>query len=281
VLQNTAAMETWYAFTHQPRIGQNYVGLRNRFAILSEAYTYLDFKGRIDVTAAFVEEICAYTMVNGEEMRRLAREADARARERGMGAWELGVEYEPRALPQKTELLAGEVKVVANPRNGANMRAMVEERVIPVPVTDYSGFGVVRRVPAARAYVFRNEPGTKVMVEKLLGHGIKVEALNAPAEAAVETFTIGEVVRAANVFQGHREATVTGAYKKEMVTFEPGTVVVRTAQPLGTLAAYLLEPESDDGFTRWALIEESLAAGKVHPVYKVMGEFKGETREME
>jgi hypothetical protein len=47
----------WEAFTHQPRIGQNYVGFRNRFTILSEAYSYLDFRRRVEVTEAFVGEI--------------------------------------------------------------------------------------------------------------------------------------------------------------------------------------------------------------------------------
>src|SRR5262249_13552394 len=51
----------WRTFDHRPRFGNNYYGLRNRLTILSEAYSYLDFKGRIDVTAAFVEEIFKYS----------------------------------------------------------------------------------------------------------------------------------------------------------------------------------------------------------------------------
>ena len=46
-------------FDHRPRFGNNYAGLRNRIAILSEAYSYLDFKGRVEVTEDFVEEIGA------------------------------------------------------------------------------------------------------------------------------------------------------------------------------------------------------------------------------
>jgi hypothetical protein len=55
-------------------------------------------------------------------------------------------------------------------------------------------------------------------------------------------------------------------------------VVVRTSQPLGALAAYLMEPESDDGFTRWGFLDEYLGQGKVHPVYKVMGDVSVPTR---
>jgi len=52
-----ADTRSWEAFSPAPRVGTNYVGLRNRLAILSEAYSYLDFRSRVEVTEAFVEEI--------------------------------------------------------------------------------------------------------------------------------------------------------------------------------------------------------------------------------
>ena len=57
---------TWRTFDHRPRFGNNYAGLRNRIAILSEAYSYLDFKGRVDVTEDFVEEIYKSVQANAK-----------------------------------------------------------------------------------------------------------------------------------------------------------------------------------------------------------------------
>src|SRR4029453_10244868 len=37
----------WRTFDHRPRFGNNYVGRGNRIAILSEAYSYLDFPNRV------------------------------------------------------------------------------------------------------------------------------------------------------------------------------------------------------------------------------------------
>src|SRR4029079_3163722 len=68
----------WYAFSAQPRVGQNYLGFRNRLTILSEAYSHLDFKARIDVTAAFVEEIFKYAAGHGDEILNLTKAADER-----------------------------------------------------------------------------------------------------------------------------------------------------------------------------------------------------------
>ena len=52
--------------------------------------------------------------------------------------------------------------------------------------------------------------------------------------------------------------------------FEAGTYFVRTSQPLGLLAAYLLEPESDDGVVSWNFLDAFLEPQKVLPVYKLM-----------
>ena len=54
----------WRTFDHRPRFGNNYVGLRNRLAILSEAYSYLDFRGRVRVTEVFVEETLHAVVAN-------------------------------------------------------------------------------------------------------------------------------------------------------------------------------------------------------------------------
>jgi hypothetical protein len=46
-----------------------------------------------------------------------------------------------------------------------------------------------------------------------------------------------------------------------------GSLIVPTNQPLGRLAFYLLEPESDDGLTTWNFLDQALQSGR-HPVLK-------------
>src|SRR4029453_17990644 len=99
----------WEAFTHQPRIGQNYVGFRNRLTILSEAYSYLDFKRRVEVTEAFVEEILEYTDGHRKEVIELPKALDAEwlTQAEGSAALPLGVEYELKPWPKPAPILAG------------------------------------------------------------------------------------------------------------------------------------------------------------------------------
>ena len=58
--------------------------------------------------------------------------------------------------------------------------------------------------------------------------------------------------------------------ERRKATFETGTLVVPTAQRAGILAIYLLEPASDDGFTRWEILDASLKVGELHPVHRVL-----------
>ena len=135
---------------------------------------------------------------------------------------------------------------------------------------DYGIFGVTKSVTAPRAYLFKPEKTLQGVIEKLLQHGIAVEELTTPLQAEVDVFTIGNVTRAQRPFQNHREMKITGAYKKESITFPEGTIIVRTAQPLGILVYYLLEPESEDGLMTWNFFDSYLEPGKIFPVYKLM-----------
>jgi len=262
----------WEAFTHQPRVGQNYHGLRNRLTILSEAYSYLTFKRRVEVTEKFVEEIFKYAAKNAEEIAQLTKRADDET-VRKFSSYETieqGVEFEMRPLPKRVDILIGEVVKVKNPRSGKEMTAMVEEKFKPLRMDDYGTFAAKRNVVAPRAYIFKPDKNLEVVIEKLVQHGITVEELTAPVQTEVDVFTIGNVTRSERAFQNHRQMKITGTYKKENMTFPSGSIVVRTAQPLGRLVCYLLEAESDDGLVNWNFLDPYLEKGKIFPVYKIM-----------
>lgn len=262
----------WRAFSPQPRVGFNYVGLRNRLFILSEAYSYLDFRRRIAVTEAFVTEILKYSAANGAEIRRLTREADARTVALGRNDKErtIAMQYTPKALPKPVPILVGEVVKKTNVLSGHEMTAMVEDAVTPVKMLDYGLFAAARSVPIAHAYLIPGKEEVGIILDKLRAHGIVVEELAKPLTTDVKKFTVEKVTRAPRRFQGHDNVKVTWRSDEEKMRFEPGTYFVRTSQPLGLLAAYLLEPESDDGLVSWNFLDAFLEPQKVLPVYKLM-----------
>ena len=262
----------WEAFTHQPRIGQNYHGLRNRLTILSEAYSYLTFKRRVEVTEKFVEEILKYAAAKAGEISQLTKRADDETVHQFSSSETIkqGVEFEMRPLPKPVDILIGEVVKVKNPRSGKEMTAMVEEKFKPQRMDDYGIFAAKRSVAAPQAYIFKPEKNLEVVIGKLIQHGITVEELTSPLQTEVDVFTIGNVTPSQRAFQNHREMKITGTYKKVHMTFPTGSIIVRTAQPLGRLVCYLLEAESDDGLVNWNFFDPYLETGKIFPVYKIM-----------
>ncbi len=85
-----------------------------------------------------------------------------------------------------------------------------------------------------------------------------VESLTEDAQIEVETFLPSEIKASEHVFQGHRINEIKGKTVLETRMFPAGTIVVRTSQRLGSLAAALLEPESDDGLQAWNYFDRYL-----------------------
>lgn len=260
---------TWRTFDHRPRFGNNYAGLRNRIAILSEAYSYLDFKGRVEVTEDFVDEIFKSSAANAKQIMTLTAQADRQfTAPPNAKPVELGLDFEVRALPERVGVFVGDVKKVMNPRSGKEMLAMTD-MAVPVSMKDYGVFAATRSAAMPKGWLIPTNPRLTAAVERLRLHGLKIEEISTSAQVSVERFTITDYTRAERVFQGHREARLKGSFDVAQLSVAPGALFVPADQPLARLAFYLLEPESDDGLVTWNIIEEGLAAGQTYPIYRV------------
>jgi hypothetical protein len=263
--------KVWRTYDARPRFGGSYLGLRNRISILSEAYSYLDFESRIRATEAFVEEIMRFVAEHATDIRTLIARADAEW-SRGEAPLEGGVAFALRRVPQPVDVLVGAIETRVNPRSGKPMRAMVESAVTPTSMAVFDGFVPTTMRPVPREYVVRASANGvhEMAARKLQEHGILVEMTGAPSRIAVDQFVIAEIRRAERAFQGHHETSVTGRFERSQVELPAGSLIVRTTQPLGRLAFYLLEPESNDGLTTWNVFDSALTAGGIHPVLKAV-----------
>jgi hypothetical protein len=260
----------WRTFDHRPMFGNNYVGLRNRLTILSEAYSYLEFRRRVEVTEAFVEEILRYTSEHAAEITDLIARVDLDL-QRGKRRVQ-GVEFEIAPLEKEVPILVGEVKRVKNVRSGREMTVMIEEKATPVLMPDYGIFRAVRSRELPAAYILVPDEKMREVLTNLRQHGVVMEELTAPLSIPSEIFTIGSINRAARVFQGHREVKLRGEYETVNQTWPAGSILIRTRQSLASLIFYLLEPESDSGYVRWNFLDSSLVKGGKYPVARLVQE---------
>ena len=273
----SADPKAWATFDYRPRFGNNYIGLRNRIAILSEAYSYIDFRKRIDVTDRFVRAVLQYVADNAEKIIKIVREADAFAvasattagNEEGFGT---SFKLKPSAKP--VEILVGSVTKINDPRtNRPRLVAATESRA--VKMTEYGEFEATRRIKPPAAYIIK--PDQRKVVDLLLAHGVAVESTKKAESLDVERYLVKSISRAQRAFQGHREMKLGVTSESARMEFPEGSFIVAMNQPLAALIFYLLEPESDDGLVNWNLLDQELdraeaekgAGSAAYPLYRL------------
>lgn len=264
----------WIGMEFEPRFATNYFQLRNRFSILIENNVYADFKTRVRANNGLVRAILDYAAEHLDELRELAAAADARAVQRGLAPGPddvFGLEFDYRPLKEPLTVHAYVTEVVPGPWPNRRATDKIEVHTIPYYADGFSK----RSIPFAAGYLVP-APESRVL-DLLLRHGIAVERLTGGAEVEVETFKIKELASAERLYQGHKINAVKGEYFREKIRFPAGTLFVSTAQPLGALAACLLEPESNDGLVAWNYFDKFLASswggatsGMIVPVHRIL-----------
>ena len=251
----------WYTFDHRPRFNNNYIGLRNRIAILSEAYSYATFEERVLATLYFVEEILDYVNEHADEVRRIVAEADAAT----VVGTSLALRAAPERSPEPVDILMGAVTEEVHPLTGRPLLLRADTQYVEA-MYEYGTFApaLSERVPAG--YLI---PGDlQEVLTRLAAHGIVLEPA-ASTTVDVEAFHIDSVRTAGRPFQGRNEQTLFGRYETATVTPSAGDMWARADQPLGRLLFSLLEPQSDDGFANWGFLADRLGAGAAYPITRV------------
>lgn len=247
--------EAWTTYSPLAWYGTNYVGLRGRIGILSEAYSHADLRTRIEATHAFVLEVLEYAAAHADTIRRVLREADRRTALEGRGDLprpELAVGFEPAS--RGTEPVALErMREVATESGERRLEATGRFDTLPLPV--YDRFAATRTERLPGGYVL---PPAEGAIAALLGrHGIEVRRMSGPWTGEAESFAIDSLAWAERPFEGHRLLAVHGTWQPDSVAFREGSYYVSTAQPLGRLVFELLEP-GGYGLARWNLFDRLL-----------------------
>jgi hypothetical protein len=138
-------------------------------------------------------------------------------------------------------------------------------RTVRMPVWDR--FTAAKREAMPVAYLIPDR--LQSVVELLRRHGIVVTALPDGWKGQAEAFTIDSVRRARNRFEGHNALTAEGRWSAGADSAKGPWYMVSTTQPLGVLAAYLLEPDSEDGVVAWNLLDADMVPGSAYPIWRL------------
>jgi hypothetical protein len=249
----------WYTFDHRPRFNNNYLGLRNRMAILSEAYAYATFEDRVMATLWFVEEILDYAQERAQVIPLITARADMQS----VVGETLATRADFERSAEEVTILMGEVDEEQHPETG---EVMLRRRDVSTPTSmyEYGTFTPTETEVAPEAYYLL--PEAEGAVELLRAHGVAAVPVLQETSIVAERFRIDSTTVADRPFQGRNERTVWGEWAGAGGGFSAlpaGTVVVPLNQRLGRLAFSLLEPRSDDGLVAWGLLDEFIEAGSL------------------
>jgi hypothetical protein len=262
------AVHAWETYDHRPRYGVNYVGIRGRAAILSEAFSHDPFERRVKSTYAFVHEILSLAAARPASFRRIARAQAAGPKVGSMLAIRAHMTRTPYRGPvivEDIERLA-DTTALTQPGVPRGMRRTGQMRTLQLDV--YDRFDPEYSVPVPAAYAI--PAGREEVVRALRMHGVIVDRLLSPVRVPATAFTVDSVTHARRAFQGHNETTLHGRWlAPRAISLAKGSYLVRTGQPLGALAVYLLEPESDDGLVTWNTLDAVLRDGAEFPIVRV------------
>ena len=247
----------WETYDARPRFGTNWSGLRGRMAILSEAYSNDPFPVRISSTYAFVQEILTLAAAERSGIRRLVAQS--------AGSRPDSVAVRSVLAPPTEQPVIAEITTAAGDGDGPFARRVRTGQFRTVRMPVYDRFIASRR--EARPVAYLVPASLRDVAGLLVRQGVQVEQLSAPWQGPAERFRIDSISAQPYAFEGHRTVTVEGAWLgAEPYEAAAGSYLVRTDQPLGTLASYLLEPASEDGVVTWNLVDSLLTLRAPYPI---------------
>lgn len=240
---------SWTTYGFEPRYSTEYVGLRGRLSILSEAYSYISYKDRIFATKDFVTSCVDYVQQNKAAVKQLLARIEGDSKNQTGDSVSLSLEAEIRPFKEK---------FVLKGYDGASQK--------PKDYTvDFIGdYVATKSKPIPFGYVLTKEHGR--IADRLLMHGISVHCFTKSQTVDTEIFIVGNMKRASREFQKHKMVSLEGKWSETKIKVEAGDYFIPTAQPLGRLAAYMLEPESNDGLVTWNFFDAAVEVDDAFPV---------------
>lgn len=263
--------ERWYGGGAAPRMGRNYGGLANKLSVLFEFAEWHEKAEAVELGVVAFRTILEYARDHGDTLVGVVEEARRQT---------VALGQEPRGrIPVREEAEADGFRVsyrIPDPAGGEVYLTVEDAEIVKRPM------GTLYR---DRPWAYILPAGAEGAARLLARHKISVERLSRPVEVEVRVYTVADIAFDEGT-NGHRTAPrlEVGEVRTETVTLQAGSYKVRTGQPLGRVAAHLLEPETGDGLVHWNRLGAFLPLAEleahrrapdveplpVFPLYKVM-----------
>ena len=266
-------VKNFYTYNHHPRYLVNQFSLRNRMAILSEAFAHERFYQRMHSTYAFVTEILLYTHEHASEIRSINKKAEEDAIRNAIdnaGKVTKGIRFKMISREKINDFITYDF--VGTKSSDDKVEWFRTGNIVSYDSVNYFGqFEPTKESTLPRGYIIPAE--FSFIAEHLKKLGVRVEQLRKAQSFTGEIFTVEEFTTSSRKFEGHNIAKVQGKFTASSKKFKPGDYRIDLAQPLANLIFYLLEPESDDGLVTWNFFDKHFSTSAnaksiIYPIFK-------------
>lgn len=248
------------AFSFSPRFSHTYGDIRHLPAILIENHSLKPFEQRVLGTYVFLEQAIKSV---GDHFVALQNAVES---DSDQSMESVVVKYGFRETPADSmEFLGIKSEKITSELTGneyVSWRAEPITQQVPSILMDRP----VSSVPVPKAYWIPSE--WKEVIQKMKEHGIQMEVLEEAKELNLEYSTVTDYRMVSQPYEGKMRFQSFDLAKKYIkLSLQPGSVRVKTDQPLGELAVILLEPESVDSFFQWGYFNTILSQTEYMETY--------------
>ena len=221
VSADTPVGEGWMTYPHHPRFGSNYRGLTSRLDLLLECYSYISFEERVRTAYAFMLETLRYVAGRGDEILQTVEKSRI-----------------PREkIAVRSALMRHEAPIEILTRHPRTLTGQETKVTLP-HLARFVGTKIVAR---PKAYLVPPR-----LAEALRGHGLSLAPGEGAHDVSIPTVSKMGTEGGRQILEAAQVGDIEVSWSRDKVT-RAGWSLVKTDQPLGAIAVYLCEPESDDG----------------------------------
>ncbi len=253
----------WETYGHEPRYSTEYMGLRGRIGILVESYSYASYQRRVEASYQFTRDLLRNVSENVVEIRHLIDQATAAPHVGQLLA------LDAKLAPTGESLtVRGYQQADGSPPKGPygpNSATNLAHKNYAVQL--WNRAEAINSVALPHAYAVDEQYAWAV--SRLTKHGIEVKQLKTDLKQDVEQYEVFSAKRQ-RPFQSHAMLDVDAKVVQQNVTLKSGTYIIETTQPLGLLAAHMLEPEANDSLATWNFFDPDINVGATFPVQRVV-----------
>jgi murein tripeptide amidase MpaA len=235
-----------------PRFSTGYGAAQNRPSVLIETHVYKPYRTRVEATYEVLNATIGIVNANAESLRRMVRQADARAVSAAAQRKYIPLQYKISERSKPITFRGWKTTRSVSPVSGALMTYTTHDTTdVTVPYFDEPI--VTDSVQLPDYYIIPQE--WTGVIAGLSNHHVMMRRMTRTQTLPIEGYQLTEPKWREKPYEGRHVVSFKTTRVAEERTFPAGTYIVPAAQRTAKVIAHLLEPKGPDSFASWGMFD--------------------------